>query len=65
MTTTYRATDGRTATLADLIADLSGLAKDLASAADAGVAPDAAAARGVARVIEHHCRQMDAAIDEN
>ena len=65
MTATYRAADGHSASLADLIADLRRIAKDLDAAADAGVAPDAQAARGLARVIEHHARQMDAAIDEH
>ena len=64
MTATYRAADGHSATLAQLIAGLRAMAQDLKAAADAGVAPDAAAARGLAGVIEHHCGQMDAAIEE-
>ena len=60
MTNKYLSFDGRPATLADLIAHLRYVSADLDAAAAADVVSDPVAAQGLARVIEHHCRTLEA-----
>ena len=60
VTDTYRSFDGRRATVADLIAHLRYVTADLDAAVAAGVLGDPAAAEGLARVIDHHRRQLEA-----